>query len=387
MPDEHARLSASASHRWLMCPGSLLLEEKYPDTTSEYAKEGTLAHAVAELKATKYYIKGVGPAKFRKAMNEFKQNEFWQNEIDGYTDDYLNYLKKLSNGLKEKPYVAVEKRVDFGAYAKDGFGTADCIMIQGDTVHVCDLKYGKGVTVLAEGNTQLMLYALGAYSEYSFIYPIKRAVLHIIQPRLDNFSSWEIDINKLLAFGEHVKKQSEIALSGEGGYLAGGHCRFCRARAKCRARAEENIKLAEFTKINPAELTNAEVGKYLLMAEDIQAWVKDLGDYALSESLAGREVEGWKAVEGRSVRKIADEENFAKVLIGAGFDEVMIYKPKQLETITNLEKLVGKKEFSDLGKDFIEKPPGKPTLVKSSDKRVAITNIVKAEDVFKEKEN
>lgn len=382
MPEVHARLSASASHRWLACPGSLLLEENYPDTTSEFAKEGTLAHSVAELKATKYFVKGIGPIKFKRTMDKFKEDESWKNEIDGYTDDYLNYLKTLSTGMGSKPYIAIEKKVNYGDYAEGGFGTADCIMIQGETVHICDLKYGKGVPVDAENNTQLMLYALGALSEYGFIYPIKRAVLHIIQPRLDNYSSWEIDIDKLLAFGDHVKKQSAIALSGNGEFVAGSHCKFCRARAKCRARAEENVKLAEFTKIEPNELTNEEIGKYLYMAGDIQAWVKDLEEYALSESLAGRKVAGWKAVEGRSVRRIVDEDGLAKELIYAGFDEVMIYKPRRLETITNLEKLCGKKAFTDISAGFIDKPAGKPTLVKASDKRVAITNVAKAKDVF-----
>ncbi|MDO5027558.1 MAG: DUF2800 domain-containing protein [Tissierellia bacterium] len=383
MPEIHAKLSASGSARWLNCPPSLLLEEKYPDTTSEFAKEGTLAHAVAEVKATKYYVKGMGPVKYRKAMDEFKKDEFWQQEMDGYTEDYLNYLKKLSTGMSSKPYVAIEKRVDFGKWAKDGFGTADCVMIQGDTIHICDLKYGKGVLVDAKENTQLMLYALGAYSEYNIIYPIKKAVLHIIQPRLNNYSSWEIDIEKLLEFGEYVKKQSELALFGQGEFKAGDHCKFCKARATCKARADENIKLAKFTKIKAPELSNEEVGKYLLMAQDIQSWVKDLEEYALSESLAGREVSGWKAVEGRSVRKISDELGLAKLLIEKGFDKSLLYKPQQLETITNLEKLVGKKEFVLLSDGFIIKPAGKPTLVKASDKRQAITNIVTAEEAFK----
>lgn len=383
MPEIHAKLSASGSTRWLNCPPSLKLEEVYQDSTSDFAREGTLAHSIAELKAKKYYLKGVGPVKFKNAMGKFAEDELWQKEMDGYTDDYLNYLKKLSTGMKEKPYVAIEKQVDFGEYAKDGFGTADCVMIQGNTVHICDLKYGKGVPVDATENTQLMLYALGAYSEYNFIYPIKKAVLHIIQPRLDNYSSWEIGIEKLLEFGEYVKKQSELALSGGGEFKAGDHCKFCRARATCRKRAEENIKLAGFTKTKPSKLTNEEVGKYLSMARDIQSWVKDLEEYALSESLAGREVEGWKAVEGRSNRKIIDEKGLAGELIHAGFDESMIYKPKQLDTITNLEKLCGKKTFTDLSIPYVDKPQGKPTLVKVSDKRRAITNVIKAQEAFK----
>lgn len=384
MPKVHARLSASGSGKWLNCPPSLLLEEQFKDKISPYAAEGTLAHAVAELKATKYYLKGIGPKKFKKGMDAFKQDGLWQPEMDGYTDDYLDYLKKVSIGLKSSPYVAIEKKVSYDQFAKDGFGTCDCIMIQGDTIHICDLKYGKGVSVSAEDNTQLMLYALGAYSEYSFLYPIKKAVLHIIQPRLDNYSNWEISIDDLLEFGETVKQKSSLALKGEGDFNTGEHCRFCKAKPRCRKRADENLKLVGFTKMHPPLITNDEVGKYLSMAQDIKKWVSDLEDYALNECLAGRDIAGWKAVEGRSNRKIIDDEGFAKALIKAGYDEAFIYKPRQIETITKLEKLVGKKDFAELGKDFIEKPQGKPTLVKESDKREAISNVKKAEDVFKE---
>lgn len=399
MTEMHARLSASGSSRWLNCTRSLLLEEEFEDKSSIYAEEGSIAHGVAELKATKYYLKGIGPKRFKSGMDIFsaeleKLKEYGKSQgfpeldsfkqMDSYTEDYMDYLKNLSLGMESIPYVAIEKRVRYENFAEGGFGTADCIFIQGETLHVCDLKYGKGVPVSAEENTQLMLYALGAYSEYGFLYPIKKAVLHIIQPRSDNFSSWEIEISKLLEFGEFVKEKSKEALEGTGDFNPGEHCRFCKARATCRARADENIKLAGFTKLKPPQITNEEVGKYLLMAQDIQKWAKDLEDYALQECLAGRDIAGWKAVSGRSNRKISDELGFAKLLIEKGFDEALLYKPKQLETITNLEKLIGKKDFETIGEGFVIKPEGKPTLVVESDKREAISNVVKAKDVFKE---
>ncbi|NLY20701.1 MAG: DUF2800 domain-containing protein [Tissierellia bacterium] len=378
----HARLSASGSQRWLNCTPSLLLEEEFEDTTSDFAKEGTLAHAVAELKASKYFLKGIGPKNFKKGMDIFKQDELWNPEMDRYTDDYFDYLKSLSIGLIGRPYVAIEKKVEYGEWADEGFGTADCIMISGDALHVIDFKYGKGVPVYPEENTQLMLYGLGAYASYGFLYDIKQIYLHVVQPRLDNFSSWGLTIDELLKFGEYVKGQSSKAIAGEGDFKVGEHCRFCRAKAVCRARAEENIKLAGFTKIEPKTLTNEEVGKYLFQAQDLKKWVSDLEEYALSESLAGREVLGWKAVEGRSNRKITDELGFAEILVGAGFEEAVIYKPKSLETLSNLEKLVGKKELAELGKELIIKPQGKPTLVKLGDKREAITNVISAEEAF-----
>ena len=384
MPDVHARLSASASSKWLNCTNSLLLEEEFDEKESPYAEEGTLAHALAEIKVKKYFVEGIGPKTYKKEVDKLKESEYWDNEMENYTTDYLDYLKQLSLGFKSNPYVAIEKKVSYDKYAKEGFGTCDCLMIEGNNLHICDLKYGKGVPVSAEKNSQLMLYALGAYTEYSFLYRIDNITLHIIQPRLDNYSRYEFSVTDLLAFGEVVKEKSQIALSGNGEFKTGPHCKFCKAKSKCRARSEENIKLAGFTKMMPPLSTDDEVGDYLAMAQDIVNWVKDLEEYALNQCLAGNTIKGWKVVEGRSVRKVVDEIGLINKLKENGFDEALIYKPKQLETITNLEKLVGKKPFAELSKDFIEKPKGKPTLVRESDKRETITNSKKAKDVFKE---
>lgn len=384
MPDVHARLSASSSNKWLNCTNSLLLEENFEDKESSFAAEGTLAHSLAEIKTKKYFVKGIGSKTYKKEVDALKKSEYWDNEMENYTSDYLDYLKKLSIGFENSPYVAIEKKVNYGKYAKEGFGTCDCLMIEGNNLHICDLKYGKGVPVSAENNSQLMLYALGAYEEYSFLYNIKKVTLHIIQPRLDNYSTYELSVDDLLKFGEEVKEKSQLALSGNGEFKTGNHCRFCKAKSKCRARSEENIKLAGFTKSMPPLITDDEVGEYLTMAQDIVNWAKDLEEYALNQCLAGNTIKGWKAVEGRSIRKIIDEIGLVTKLKENGFDESLIYKPKQLETITNLEKLVGKKSFETLSKEYIDKPKGKPTLVRDSDKREAITNSKKAKDVFKE---
>lgn len=395
----HARLSASGSSKWLACTPSLLLEEQFEEKSSIYADEGSIAHNVAELKATKYFLKGIGPKKFKAAMDVFEDElkklaevakEQGQEldsfkQMDDYTEDYFDYIKTLSIGFEFNPYVAIEKRVDFSAYAEDGFGTADCIMITGSTIHVIDFKYGKGVSVSAENNSQMMLYALGAYSEYSFLYDIQNVVMHIFQPRkTDGSSSFETDVKTLLEFGELVKEKSQMALKGEGEFNTGEHCRFCKVRQTCRARADANVRLAGFTSLKPPLITNEEVGEYLKLTQDIISWAEDLKSYALAECLAGRDVAGWKAVEGRANRKIMNELEFAEVLITSGFNEAEIYKPKALETLTYLEKLVGKKDFESLGKEFIQKPPGKPTLVQASDKRTAITNVTNAKDVFNE---
>lgn len=383
----HALLSASSAHRWLACTPSAVLEKDFPDTTSEAAKEGTLAHELAELKVRNYfYSVEFGKRKLTAAIKKLKEHELWQDEMMGHTDTYLDAIKTLALGLPSKPYVAIEKRVDFGAYVPEGFGTADCIMLQGDTLHVIDFKYGKGVPVSAEENPQMKLYALGAYETYKILYPIKNIHLMIVQPRLpDGTTEWTCDIEHLLNFGGYVKMRAELAVKGEGPFNPGEkQCRFCRARAQCRARAEENVRLAFAVGKKPPLISNDEVGEYLRIGEDVAKWLKDLQEYALAECLAGKLIPGWKAVEGRGTREWTDmDAAFEKLTDSGVVEEVLLWEKKPL-TLAQIEKMVGKKDFQTTVGDFVVKMPGKPTLVKESDKRDAITNKMTAQEAFKE---
>lgn len=384
---DHSFLSASGAHRWLACTPSAMLEKDFPDTTSESAREGTLAHELAELKVRNYfYSVEFGKRKLTAAIKKLKEQELWQDEMMGHTDTYLDVIKTLALGLPSKPYVAIEKRVDFSTYVPDGFGTADCILLQGDTLHVIDFKYGKGVPVSAEENPQMKLYALGAYETYKILYPIKNIHLVIVQPRLpDGTSEWSCDIDHLLRFGEYVKARAELATKGEGPLSPGEkQCRFCRARAKCRARAEENVRLAFAVGKKPPLISNEEVGKYLQMGEDVAKWLKDLQEYALSECLAGKDIPGWKAVEGRGAREWTDMDAAFEKLVSDGVVEGPLLWEKKPLTLAQVEKLVGVKEFKNAVGDLVVKAPGKPTLVKESDKREAITNKMTAEKAFKE---
>lgn len=384
---DHSFLSASGAHRWLACTPSAMLEKDFPDTTSESAREGTLAHELAELKVRNYfYSVEFGKRKLTAAIKKLKEQELWQDEMMGHTDTYLDVIKTLALGLPSKPYVAIEKRVDFSTYVPDGFGTADCILLQGYTLHVIDFKYGKGIPVSAEENPQMKLYALGAYETYKILYPIKNIHLVIVQPRLpDGTSEWSCDIDHLLRFGEYVKARAELAIKGEGPFSPGEkQCRFCRARAKCRARAEENVRLAFAVGKKPPLISNEEVGKYLQMGEDVAKWLKDLQEYALSECLAGKDIPGWKAVEGRGAREWTDMDAAFEKLVSDGVVEGPLLWEKKPLTLAQVEKLVGVKEFKNAVGDLVVKAPGKPTLVKESDKREAITNKMTAEKAFKE---
>ena len=369
MPGAHAKLSASGAHRWLACPGSVQLEQHFEDTTSAYAEEGTLAHAVAELKLTKYF-KGMGPKKFSNVMAEFEKSPHWSREIDTMTDVYVDEIKRLALVYPSEPFINIEERLDFSEWAPEGFGTADYLMIYGDQLTVCDLKYGKGVPVEATENPQGLLYMLGAYAAYRFIYDIKRARFGIIQPRLDAVKYWEISVDDLLAFGEKVKPIARQAFDGCDEFHAGEHCRFCKAKAKCGERGQQMFKVVEtINHTDKSLLSHAEIGAMLGKCKGVADWISDLEDMALAELLKGEKIDGYKVVEGRSNRKITDEPRLASALEGAGFDEAVIYKPRALETITNLEKIVGKADFAKLAKGCIEKPQGKPTLVPESDKR------------------
>lgn len=387
----HALLSASGSHRWLICTPSARLEDPFPDTTSEAAKEGTLAHELAEMKVRNYfYTTDFGKRKLTTAINKLKKEELWQDEMMGYTDDYLDYIKSVALAMKNEPYVAIEKQVDFSAYVPEGFGTADCILISGKVLHVIDFKYGKSPDgrVEAEGNPQLALYALGAYEAYKVLYPIEEIKMSIVQPRLsDGISEWGCPLDELLAWGKYVRERAELAIKGEGDFSPGPKtCKYCRARGRCRARAEENVKLAfspDKGKLPPL-ITNEQLGQYLTQGADAAKWLSDLQDCALAECLAGQEVPGWKAVEGRGSRDWMDMDKAFDLLVKGGItDETMLWERNPL-SLAQVEKLVGKKDFTDSVGEYVVKKPGKPTLVKESDKREAITNIVSAKDAFKE---
>ena len=259
----HALLSASGAHRWLVCTPSAKLEEQFPDSTSEAAKEGTLAHELAELKVRHYfYTPDFGKKKYTTRVNKLKKEDLWKDEMERYTDEYLDMLRVTALGLGAPPYVAIEQRLDLSDWIPEGFGTADCVMVYGNTVHVFDFKYGKGVQVDAEQNPQMMLYALGAYRAYKMLYPIAQIKMTIIQPRIDHISEWTCTLEELLAFGEEARSKAMLAMEGKGDYHPDEKaCRFCRAKAQCRARSDHNVKKAFNIGELPPLISAEEAGK------------------------------------------------------------------------------------------------------------------------------
>lgn len=396
---KHAILPASGAARWMACTPSARLEEQFPDIGSEYAAEGTLAHAIAELKVRKKFVEPLGPRAYHTRLNKLKKDPLYQDEMDRYTDDYLDYVSKVVMSYPSAPHVAVELKLDLSRYAPESFGTGDCIVLGGDTLHVIDFKYGKGVVVSPGHNPQLMLYGLGALDAYGMLYSPQKVILTIFQPRAegDTVKEWEISRDDLVNWGVFtVRPAAEAAFAGKGEFKPGEWCRFCRAKAQCRARAGANTALEDFANATdprepkgphfplpmPPLLTDAEVGDVLRRGIDLEKWVSDLKEYALSAVLDGKTIPGWKAVEGRSRREFDDLTKTFDDLKAAGIDEAMLYERRPL-TLAAVEKVLGKPKFSEIAGSHVIQQPGKPTLVPESDKRPPYNPKPTAEEDFK----
>jgi hypothetical protein len=368
---KHALLSASGAKRWLSCPPSARLEQKFENTTSVYAEEGTLAHELGELNLRKN-LEDITLRSYNAKLKKIKENELFTEDMIDYVGIYVDTcMEKIAEAksISSDAVINLEQRLDFSEWVPDGFGTGDMVIIADGIIEIVDLKYGKGVPVSAVGNIQMRLYALGAINEFQFLYDIEKVKMTIVQPRLDSISSDEMDIADLLKWAEEVlKPTAELAYKGEGEFCAGEHCGFCKARYTCKARADKNMELAKYDFQDSELLSNDDIAEILSKVDDLAKWAKDIQDYALEQALNGTKYNGFKLVEGRSNRKWTDEDKIGEILIGQGFQENIIYT-KKLTGISNMEAAIGKKEVVRLLGDYIIKPPGKPTLAPESDKR------------------
>lgn len=369
---KHALLSASGAHRWLECTPSAQLELQFPQSTSEYAEEGTAAHELCELTA-RYWLGEISEAEYENQRDELAKGKYYNAEMQECANDYAKFVAEKTAAARETcedAFTALEVRVDFSKYVKDGFGTGDCIIVSDNVLEIIDFKYGKGVRVEAAGNPQMKLYALGAYLEYNTLFDIDSVRMTIFQPRLSGVqSSDEITVKELLEWAEkYVKPRAKLAYKGEGEFAPSEEvCKFCRAKAQCKARADKNLKLFDEAP-DVLLLTPEDAGKILEQAGDIQSWLADLESLVSSTLLAGQPVEGWKMVEGRSNRRFTDELKVVAAMKAAGYDESLLYERK-LITLTQMEKDFGKKAVAETLGELIVKPQGKPTLAPAKDKR------------------
>ena len=368
----HALLSPSASHRWLHCTAAPRLEEGIKDEGSDYAAEVTLAHAYCAKKLKNFL--GL-PTDGEKEEIAALQEKYGTGEMAEYTDTYVTIvLEKYNAARAATPDAQLLTRLDFSDYVPEAFGTADAIIIADGTMEVIDFKYGKGVKVSAVENPQMMIYALGAYARFAFEYRIDNLRATIVQPRIDNLSEYEITVEELTAWAANVlAPAAEKAYKGEGPQTPGAWCQFCKVKNQCRALAN---KCKEVVAVDPKLITPEELAKDVLpMVPIVKTWISGVEDFALAQALSGIQLPGWKIVEGRSVRKITDTDSVAAVLTKNGYKQNDIFKPVEMRTITDLEKLVGKKQFAAMCGEWINKPQGKPTLAPEGDKRKAIDPI------------
>lgn len=373
---KHSLLSASSSFRWINCPPSARLCEKFEDNPSPYAQEGTDCHKLCAYKIEK----AIG----KNAQDPTDDLEWYSQEMEDCAESYCSYVMEQIEEAKkysESPWVLVEQRLDYSSYTgvEDTFGTADCLIAADGYLHVIDYKHGLGILISAEANTQLSCYALGALDFFDAVYDIDKIKLTIYQPRRSNVSTWTTSKAELLEWARTtLSPAAKLAYAGEGEFRAGDHCRFCKAKAVCRKRAEYNLELAKYDFADPDILTDKEIADVLSQADELVCWANDVKDYALRQALSGTKYPGYKIVEGRSNRRYANEKAAAEAVEKAGYDPY----EKRILGITAMKRMLGTKKFDEILGDYILKPTGKPTLVLESDKRPAMNTAI--EDFTKE---
>lgn len=365
-PVKHAVLSASSSHRWLNCNPSARLEQEFTDRETEAAAEGTAAHALCEHKLRRAL----------KLRSKKPVSPYDCDEMDAYTDGYVEFVMESVEGARQNcsdPLVLIEQKLDFSCYVPDGFGTGDCLIIADKLLRIIDFKYGQGILVDATENPQMMLYALGALRLFDSLYDIESVSMTIYQPRRENVSTWTISVEELKEWAENtLKPKAELAYKGEGEYIPGTWCQFCKAAVKCRARAEAKLQLAKYEFAQPPLLSDEEIEEILGKLDDLTKWANEITAYAQDAAVNhGKTWRGFKLVESRTNRKYTDEAAVIEAANTAGYHDIF---KKSLIPITEMERLMGKKTFAEILGGLVIKPQGKPTLVPASDKRPAITS-------------
>lgn len=391
----HALLSASAASRWLNCTPSAVLESKIKSKTSSYADEGTVAHALAELELKKYFGL-ITDLDYLSGLKDLEQTEFYDDAMADYVSEYVVFIVENYNQYKN-PSIYLEQKLDLSGYVPDGFGTSD-VNIVGEmnkvtVLEVIDLKYGKGVAVSADENKQMMLYGLGALNEFEFIANIDTVKMTVYQPRINNFSSYEISVKELIEWANtELKPKAEMAFEGRGELVAGEWCKFCKVKGTCRAFATAQLELTklEFSELPDGDiipmdknfLTDEEISQVLLRSSQFRSWLSAVEEHALDQAINHQKKwPGLKLVEGRSNRKYTEEEKINDLLLKKGYTQDQITQSKLLP-ITKMEKFLGGTLFTQLVGKFVIKPTGSLTLVHVNDKRPEHNSIDAAKKDF-----
>jgi len=387
---DHAILSPSGASRWMTCTPSARLEGLFPDSASDFAAEGTLAHTIGELQLRAFYRIGDLDVLARE-MQLLVNNPMYNLDMQAYADEYVSYVVEQFEAAKKvtsDAVISIERKLNLTDYIPESFGTGDTIIISDHTLAIIDLKYGKGVRVSADQNKQMMLYALGALREFDMLYDIEEVLMTVYQPRMDNVSSFMMTVSDLREWAEtELKPKAQMAFDGAGEFVAGNHCGFCRAKVTCKALADEAMKMAQYEFADAVLLTDDEIADILTRVDLFKSWATSIQEYAFKEALAGKKWSGFKLVEGRSNRCYSDQEKVEYVLSQKGYPEELTHR-RTLKPIGDMEKVLSKKVFEEVltKGGLILKPTGKPTLVPSTDKRVEWNSSSSAVNDFTEVE-
>lgn len=384
---DHALLAPSSAHRWLRCTPSARLEQTFTDKAGDAAEEGTLAHEIGENMILRE-LKILSKVTFDVELERIKQHRLYKPEMLTYCQSYADYVIEQYHRIKAldtATEIFTEKKLEFGTLVPEGFGRGDCFIIGAGVLRFIDLKYGKGVPVTAIQNEQMSLYTWAALDEWDFIYGIKTVEMTIFQPRLDIIDTWETTPADLYEWAEKTVRPAALkAWDGEGEYVPGEkQCMFCKAKPVCKALAEYNLELAKHEFADGAVMEDSAVADVLARLPLFEKWAKAVKEHALLEAVhAGKQWPGFKLVEGRSNRKYSDVKAIIDRLTTEGFSKDVIFKPQELEGITTLEGVMGKKTFNELVGEYVVKPPGKPVLVPNSDKRTPYSSLENAAEAF-----
>lgn len=390
MSGKHAILGPSSASKWLVCTPSARLELTMPDQEGEAAKEGTLAHSLGELIIAQR-SNSITNKEFRKQLAILESNKLYNKAMYEYADGYAIYvLEHLSAAKVVTPDAKLftEQQLNLSAHIPEGFGTGDAGIIADHCIDLFDLKYGKGVRVEAEDNSQLKIYALGWLAEFDYLYDIHTIRMHIYQPRMNNIAVFEMDYVHLMLWADNVlQPKAKLAFAGEGEFVAGKHCQFCRAKAVCKANAEYQVQIAcsdfdEFAGVtdetlalltkNVVLMTDEEIVTVIARADSFANWLISVKEHALVQAKAGKKWPGYKLVSGKSFRKFTDPVAIQKIVIKEGFDRTKLFKEQEMIGITEMEKLIGKKLFDEKIAQYTVKAAGAPTLVVASDPRAEV---------------
>lgn len=378
----HALLSPSKAARWLNCPPSARLEEQFPDSTSEYAAEGTLAHALSET-VLRFDFGEIDAATYQAEIDKIESDPLYYTDMFDHCLEYIEYVNELSRGYTEFRYVAIEQKLDLSQYVPQCSGTADAIVITDNVLHVCDLKYGKGVKVDAFENPQLKLYALGAYDQMSLLYDIDKVTLNIIQPRLNHISTFELTVEELLLWANDVKEIAKMAFDGKGSTQAGPWCKFCKCNPQCKKLADQQLEIAKYEFKQADFLTDKELVDIFQRSKEFKVWLDSVNDYIKDSLDRGVKIKGLKLVKSQSRRSWTDADKDMKAIeqaaVDAGFKKDIVYKEPELVSFSALEKAVGKKKFEAVFSQFISSKDYKAVALED-DKREALSSSV--EDDF-----